>query len=212
MTGHQPTIAEVFSGQRLIPVLHAPDVDRAIGAVQALVDGGLAVIEIVLRTDAALQAVRAVSTAVPEAVIGVGTVRTPAELRAAVEAGAQFVVSPGTSARLYDAAAALAVAFLPGASTVTEVLDALDCGFETVKIFPAAQLGGPSYLDALSAVTQPARFVPTGGIGALDAAGYLSRASVVAVGGSFVCPSSLVAAHDWPAITVLAAAAARHSR
>ena len=210
--GARPTIGALLGAQRLIPVLEAPDIEAAIGAVRALVRGGLPVVEIVLRTGAALEAVRAVRRAVPDAVVGVGTVRTAHELRTAIEVGARFVVSPGTTTALYRAADELAVPFLPGAATPTEVLEAAARGFETVKIFPAAQLGGPSYIAALSAVTKPTRFVPTGGISAVDAVDYLACASVLAVGGSFVCPPALVAARDWPAISARAAEAMQWSR
>jgi 2-dehydro-3-deoxyphosphogluconate aldolase/(4S)-4-hydroxy-2-oxoglutarate aldolase len=192
----------------VVPVLAIDAVRTALPLAQALVAGGLPVLEITLRTAAALEIIRAISGEVEDAVVGAGTVLTPAQYRDAVAAGARFVVSPGVTPALLDVAEASSVPFLPGALTSSEVMRLLERGYGCLKFFPAEPAGGVAYLQALAAPLPDARFCPTGGIDAKLAPAYLALPNVVCIGGSWVAPRAAVAAGDWPAITQLARAAA----
>lgn len=194
------SVGALIGSQRVIPLIEAADPESALRACEALAAGGLRVIEIVLRTPAALDAVRLIRQALPHVVVAVGTVKTPAQMAEAVAAGAHFVVSPGTTEVLYDAALDLDVPFLPGTSTPGEVLRSESRGFDVVKVFPVVQLGGAAYLVALASVFPAMRFVPTGGITSDEAANYLAVTAVAAVGGSFPCPRSSIASGDWTGI------------
>jgi 2-dehydro-3-deoxyphosphogluconate aldolase/(4S)-4-hydroxy-2-oxoglutarate aldolase len=175
---------------------------------QALVAGGLGILEITLRTPAALKVIRAIAGEVEEAVVGAGTVLTPAQYRDAERAGARFVVSPGATDAVLSAARASTVPLLPAAATATEVMRLLEQGYRFLKFFPAEPAGGPAYLKALASPLPAARFCPTGGIDAARAPEYLKLSNVVCVGGSWVAPNTAVAAGDWQQITRLARAAA----
>lgn len=192
----------------MVPALAIDAVRTALPLAQALVAGGLPVLEITLRTPAALEIIRAISGEIEAAVVGAGTVLTPAQYRDAVRAGARFVVSPGATAALLDVAEARSVPFLPGAGTSSEVMRLLERGYGCLKFFPAEPGGGVAYLRALAGPLPDARFCPTGGIDAARAPAYLALPNVVCVGGSWVAPCDAVAAEDWPAITRLARAAA----
>jgi 2-dehydro-3-deoxyphosphogluconate aldolase/(4S)-4-hydroxy-2-oxoglutarate aldolase len=172
------------------------------------VDGGLAVLEVTLRTPAALEAIRTIAGEIENTVVGAGTVLDAGGYRAAERAGARFVVSPGVTSALLDAAAASPVPFLPGAATASEVMRLLEHGYRCLKFFPAEPAGGIAALQALAAPLPEARFCPTGGIDADRARAYLSLPNVLCVGGSWVAPRHAVAARDWPRITGLARAAA----
>jgi 2-dehydro-3-deoxyphosphogluconate aldolase / (4S)-4-hydroxy-2-oxoglutarate aldolase len=197
--GMAPVIAVV--------VLH--DASRAPGLARALVAGGIPVVEITLRTPAALDAARAAAAEVPEAVVGVGTVRSGADLDAALAAGAAFAVSPGAGPRLLDAAAEHPLPLLPGAVTPSEVMGLAERGYTRQKFFPAAAMGGPPVLKAFASPLPDVQFCPTGGVRPDTARGWLSLPNVRCVGGSWVAPRDAIAAGDWPRITALAAAAAR---
>lgn len=192
----------------VIPVLVVADWKQAVPLARALVAGGLPVLEFTLRTEAALDAVRAVAAEVPDAIVGTGTVRTPAQLEASAEAGAVFAVSPGGSPRLLDAAAEHPLPLLPGAVTASEVMALEERGYTRQKFFPAVAAGGPSVLKAFSSPLAGVVFCPTGGIRAHTAADWLSLPNVACVGGSWVAPNEAVASGDWDRITALAAAAA----
>ena len=194
------SVGALIGSQRVIPLIQTTNPESALQACRALADGGLRVIEIVLRTSVALDAVRLVRQALPHVVVAVGTVKTPSQMAEAVTAGAHLIVSPGTTVAMYDAARDLDVPFLPGTSTPSDVLLSESRGFEIVKVFPIAQLGGAAYLVALASVFPAMRFVPTGGITSDDVATYLAVAGVAAVGGSFPCPRSSVDSGDWTGI------------
>jgi 2-dehydro-3-deoxyphosphogluconate aldolase/(4S)-4-hydroxy-2-oxoglutarate aldolase len=198
----------LLAGTPVVPVLVIDSVASALPLARALVDGGLPVLEITLRTPAALDVIRAIAAEVDGAVVGAGTVLTSAQYGDAERAGARFVVSPGTTSTLLAAAAASAVPFLPGAVNATEVMRLLEQGFRCLKFFPAEPAGGVAYLEALAAPLPEARFCPTGGIDAVKARAYLSLPNVLCVGGSWVAPKDALAAGDWPRITGLARAAA----
>ena len=165
-------------------------------------------VELTLRTPVALEAIAAIAAEAPEVVIGAGTITTPEQADAAVEAGARFLVSPGATASLLGHLAALPVPSLPGTATVSEVLAAREAGFTEVKFFPAEASGGTAYLGALASVLPGVRFCPTGGITAESAPSYLALPNVACVGGSWLTPKDAVAAGDWGRITALAAATA----
>ena len=198
----------LLAGTPVVPVLVIDSVASALPLARALVDGGLPVLEITLRTPAALEIIRAIGGEIEAAVVGAGTVLTPQQYRDAARAGARFVVSPGATPALLDVAGASSVPFLPGAGTSSEVMRLLERGYGCLKFFPAEPAGGVAYLQALAAPLPDARFCPTGGIDAARAPAYLALPNVVCIGGSWVAPRDLVAAGDWPAITGLALAAA----
>jgi 2-dehydro-3-deoxyphosphogluconate aldolase/(4S)-4-hydroxy-2-oxoglutarate aldolase len=193
--------------QPVVPVLIIDDVDTAVPLARALVAGGLKAIEITLRTDAALEAVRRVAAEVEGAVVGAGTILNAKHFEAAVAAGSQFIVSPGTTQELLDAARASEIPLLPGAATASEVMALREEGYQVLKFFPAEQAGGAAYLKSLSSPLAGTLFCPTGGISLKNAKDYLSLPNVVCVGGSWVAPKELVAAGDWAGITKLAAEA-----
>jgi 2-dehydro-3-deoxyphosphogluconate aldolase/(4S)-4-hydroxy-2-oxoglutarate aldolase len=198
----------LLAGTPVVPVLAIDSVATALPLARALVDGGLRVLEITLRTPAALDVIRALAAEVEGAVVGAGTVLTAGQYQDAERAGARFVVSPGATDALLAAAAASAVPFLPGAVTASEVMRLLEQGYRFLKFFPAEPAGGVAYLEALAAPLPEARFCPTGGIDAVKARTYLSLPNVLCVGGSWVAPKDALAAGDWPRITRLARAAA----
>jgi 2-dehydro-3-deoxyphosphogluconate aldolase / (4S)-4-hydroxy-2-oxoglutarate aldolase len=196
----------------VIPVLVIEDVADALPLARALVRGGLAVLEITLRTDKALDCVRAIMAEVEGAVVGAGTVLTPAQLSSVEKLGCAFAVSPGSSPGLLDAAEASSVPLLPGAATASEAMSLLEQGYHLQKFFPAEPAGGVSYLSALSSPLPQVRFCPTGGITPGNASAYLALSNVITIGGSWMAPKKLLAAKDWAAVEVLAREAAHLRR
>lgn len=193
--------------QPVVPVLIVEDAKTAVPLARALVAGGLKAIEITLRTDAALEAVRLVAQEVEGAVVGAGTILNAAHYAAAVDAGSQFIVSPGTTQELLDVARQSDIPLLPGAATASEVMALREEGYKVLKFFPAEQAGGAAYLKALSSPLAGTLFCPTGGISLKNAMDYLSLPNVVCVGGSWVAPKELVSGGDWAGITKLASEA-----
>lgn len=191
---------------RIVPVVVVEDAGVAEPLADALIAGGLPVAEVTLRTAAGVAAIRTMA-ARGDLVVGAGTVTSPAQVEAAVDAGARFIVSPGTSAGVVAKAQELGVDVLPGVATATELQAAGELGVTTVKFFPASQAGGVAMIKALSAPFRQARFVPTGGVTAANAAEYLAIPSVVAVGGSWMVPASSLVAGDFEAIRKLTAQA-----
>ena len=213
MTPHQASDA-TLAWCRLapvIPVLMIRDAADALPLARALVAGGLPVLEVTLRTPAALKAIEAI-TGVEGAVVGAGTVLSPADAQAAQTAGAAFAVSPGATDRLLDACESRALPLLPGAATATEAMRLLERGYTTQKFFPAEVAGGAAALRALGGPLPQIAFCPTGGVSPANAPGYLALANVACVGGSWLAPADLLAAGDWDAITALARAAAQLPR
>lgn len=196
----------------VIPVLTIERLADAVPLARALVRGGLPVLEITLRTESALDALKAIATEVPDAVVGAGTVLTSDQLDRAKASGAQFAVSPGCTAGLAAAAVAAKLPFLPGVQTISEAMTLVDQGFRFLKFFPAGAAGGLDWLRSTAAPLAGVRFCPTGGIGADNAAAFLALSNVVCVGGSWVAPRISVAAGDWAEVERLAAAAARVKR
>ena len=192
----------------VMPVIVVPDAALAVDMARALVDGGLPVLEITLRTPAAFEAMRRIRDAVPGAVVGAGTVLDRAQWQRAVDSGAVFGVSPGLTAELAAAARASALPFLPGVATASEAMRAADEGFDTLKLFPAEAVGGRALLRSLHGPLPHLQFCPTGGIHAGNAAEYLALPNVGCVGGSWIAAEALVAARDWDRVRALASQSA----
>ncbi|MFE4577154.1 bifunctional 4-hydroxy-2-oxoglutarate aldolase/2-dehydro-3-deoxy-phosphogluconate aldolase [Streptomyces chartreusis] len=192
----------------VVPVVVIDDPSDAVPLARALVAGGLPAIEVTLRTPAALEAIGAVADAVPDAVVGAGTVITPEQVTLAVTAGARFLVSPGWTDLLLEAMRASGVPYLPGVSTTSEVVALLERGVREMKFFPAEAAGGTAYLKSLNGPLPQARFCPTGGIGPATAPDYLALPNVGCVGGSWMLPTDAVAARDWGRVEALAREAA----
>lgn len=208
MAGRREVGIEAIAARApVIPVLTIDRLADAVPLGQALVRGGLPVLEITLRTETALEAVRQIVLSVPGAVVGVGTVMTPVQMRQARDAGAGFAVSPGCTDALAAAAADVGMPYLPGIQTVSEAMSLSDKGYRLLKFFPADATGGVTWLKAVAAPLPGLRFCPTGGIGESTAPSYLGLANVACVGGSWVAPTDAVAAQDWTRIERLAAAA-----
>lgn len=207
----QKTAHDLCSFAPVIPVLVIDDLATALPLAQALVTGGLPVLEVTLRTPCAYDAIQEMSK-VEGAFVGAGTVLNDSHLRKALDAGATFSVSPGSTERLIDAHLEAGVAFLPGAATASEMMRLADRGFNMLKFFPAESSGGAPALKSFSSPLSGISFCPTGGVSPANVERYLGLPNVVCVGGSWVAPASLVAAGDWEGITTLAKDAAALSR
>jgi 2-dehydro-3-deoxyphosphogluconate aldolase/(4S)-4-hydroxy-2-oxoglutarate aldolase len=192
----------------VIPVIVIERADDAVPMARALFDGGVRVLEVTMRTSAALAAIAAIARSIPDVIVGAGTVRSDADARAALAAGARFAVSPGISPRVAAACREIGLALLPGVATASEVMLAADHGFRFLKFFPAAAAGGLGVLKAWASVFADISFCPTGGITAASAPDYLALANVKVVGGSWLTPADALAAEDWPRIERLAREAA----
>ncbi len=188
----------------VIPVLEFHSVDEALHVSEALVTGGLPLLEITLRTPVALEAIKAVAAALPQACVGAGTVLNVEQLHAVRDAGAQFAVSPGLTPALAEGAQGAGISLLPGVATASEAMAALEAGFTFLKFFPAQAAGGVPMLKSLGGPLPQLRFCPTGGIDAALAPTYLALPNVVCVGGSWVVPKDAVAIGDWGRIRTLA--------
>ena len=202
-------IRQIMQAAPVIPVLVIDDPDTAEPLAQALVEGGLRVLEITLRTDTAMQSIVNIKAALPDAIVGAGTVNNLAQLRACADANVDFMVSPGFHQPLLDAANEAAIAYLPAAATAGEVLRALNAGLDSLKFFPASAAGGIPMLKALAGPYAEVQFCPTGGVNEGNFKDYLALPNVTCVGGSWVAPGKLIAAAQWQQIKALAEAASR---
>jgi 2-dehydro-3-deoxyphosphogluconate aldolase/(4S)-4-hydroxy-2-oxoglutarate aldolase len=200
-------VIDAIGEVRIVPVLTIDDAPDAPGLASALVDGGLPVVEITLRTPAAIEAIRLVTTEVSAAVVGAGTVTSATAAAAAIDAGARFIVSPGLDEGVIMSARDRGVPVIPGIATATELMRAVNLGVDVVKLFPAEVVGGAGMITALSAVWPDVRFMPTGGVSSANARGYLALRQVLAVGGSWMVRRSAVVSRDWASVTGSAAAA-----
>jgi len=203
MTANE-TIAHVVSIGPVIPVLQFDDVAQGEAVCRALYAGGVKVMEITLRTDAGLQVIERASKIAEDIVVGVGTLTHPGQCAAAVKAGATFGVSPGLTRELDQAAKDAGLPLLPGVMTPSEIIAALEAGYEIVKFFPAQQAGGIAMLQAFQGPFPTLKFCPTGGITYENAPNYLALPNVVCVGGSWLTPKTLMQAQNWHEITHLA--------
>lgn len=190
----------------VIPVVVLDDPESAVPLARALVDGGIRIIELTLRTPSALESMRRIAAEVPEIILGAGTVAAPKQAGEAAAAGATFLVSPGTTPTLLDAMQQTGLTLLPGCSSISEALVLRERGLTELKFFPAESAGGTAYLSALGGPLPDLRFCPTGGITVDTAAGYLALANVGCVGGSWLTPARSVAERDWDAVTEVARA------
>lgn len=198
---------ELLEKAPVVPVVVIDDASRAVPVAQALVDGGLPVIEVTMRTAAAADAIAAIAADVPGALIGAGTVLSSEQAHAIVKAGAKFIVSPGLHDDVVAAANELSVPIIPGVATATEAQYAWNLGLRILKFFPAGQAGGIPMIKALAAVFRDVRFMPTGGVSAKNLADYLEIPAVLACGGSWLTPADAVESGDYDRITELAAEA-----
>ena len=192
----------------VVPVLAIADLGQAVPLARTLVDAGLPVLEVTLRTTVALEAIRRIRDEVAGAIVGAGTVLTAADFAAVEKAGAAFAIAPGATDALYAAARASAVPFLPGIATASELMRGLEQGYRRLKFFPAESSGGIAALRAFAGPFPQAKFCPTGGIDAANAPSYLALANVLTVGGSWMVPGDALAAGDWTRIGELASRAA----
>ncbi|KAA0910565.1 bifunctional 4-hydroxy-2-oxoglutarate aldolase/2-dehydro-3-deoxy-phosphogluconate aldolase [Pusillimonas sp. ANT_WB101] len=195
---------ELLEQSQVMPVMVIQDITTAVDLARALIQGGVRTLEITLRSEHALDAIRLISQEVPDALVGAGTVRTPAQFEAAIEAGAAFCVSPGLTPSLARSAHQFGVPFLPGIATASESMFAADQGFSVQKLFPAEAVGGVGLLKALYGPLPDIVFCPTGGINATNARQYLALPNVKCVGGSWLTPEAAVAEKRWDVIAALA--------
>ncbi len=209
---HTKATLEVMHRAPVIPVLTIDHVESGVELARTLVSAGLMVLEITLRTPSALAAIKAIADAVPGAVVGAGTIIEASQIDACVAAGATFLVSPGTTPGLIQAAQGAPVPFLPGVATASEAMHLREHGFRAMKFFPAESAGGTGALSSLAGPLADLVFCPTGGIDAARAPAYLALHNVACIGGSWMVPKSAVAKGDYATIHTLAAAAARLPR
>ncbi|WP_370400170.1 bifunctional 4-hydroxy-2-oxoglutarate aldolase/2-dehydro-3-deoxy-phosphogluconate aldolase [Sulfitobacter sp. JB4-11] len=199
---------EICEMAPIIPVLVVHDPAHARPLAEALVAGGLPVLEVTLRTPAALEVIAEMAQ-VDGGIVGAGTLVTPADVTSSIVAGARFGVSPGATDVLLDAAEQQELPMLPGAASASEAMALLARGYDMLKFFPAEAAGGAPFLKSLSSPLPQISFCPTGGVGPDNALDYLSLPNVICAGGSWVAPGDLVAAQDWEGITALARDAAK---
>jgi 2-dehydro-3-deoxyphosphogluconate aldolase/(4S)-4-hydroxy-2-oxoglutarate aldolase len=207
-----PIMHALFRGTSVIPVLTIERERDAVPLARALSEGGLSVIEVALRTPAAIAAIAAILRELPHIIVGAGTLQRAADVAAAVHAGARFLVSPGTTPELAASALATELPYLPGVATPSEVMAARALGICMMKLFPARALGGIGLLQALAPVFPGVAFCPTGGIDEREAADYLALPNVPMVGGSWMAPKDAIASGDWPRIRRLTERAAAIGR
>ena len=198
------SLIQRLSKAPIVPLVQADDPAIAKATVQALIEGGLTVVEVVLRTENAMACVREVVRAFPQAMVGAGTVLNEEQARESIDAGAAFIVSPGLDEGVVKTAQAASLPVLPGITTTTELQHAWNLGLRAVKFFPAEQAGGPAMLKALLSVFPQVRFMPTGGVSAANLAGYLALPQVFACGGSWLTPTAAIVEGDYAAVTRLA--------
>jgi 2-dehydro-3-deoxyphosphogluconate aldolase/(4S)-4-hydroxy-2-oxoglutarate aldolase len=204
-----PTLAATVEKAGIVAVLVVDDANDAVPLARALLAGGVNVMELTLRTPAALDALREIKANVPEMLAGVGTILTTEQVDAVVAAGASFGVAPGCNPRILAAARAAGLSFAPGVSTATDIEIAVENGCKVLKLFPSEPLGGLAYLKAVAApyAHLGLKYIPLGGVNAKNMAAYLSEPLIAALGGSWLAPRDLVKAGNWDAITALAAEA-----
>jgi len=208
----QEIVERISSATPVLPVVVIEDAEAAVPLAKTLFEAGLIAIEITLRTPAALSAIRAIARDVPQMLLSAGTVLNAADLRAARDAGATFAISPGATPALLAAAKDQGIPLIPGVATASEVMQAIEAGYQFCKYFPAAVAGGIEGLKALGGPFPAMKFCPTGGVSATNAHEYLRLPNVVCVGGSWLTPAAAMRAKDWKAIEKLAIDATQNLR
>jgi len=198
--------AWIKNSKPVIPVIVIDELEHAVPLAKALVAGGVKLLEVTMRTNAALAAIEKISAEVPDAIVGVGTVTSANHIQQAYDAGAQFALSPGISDGLIAKAQTLKLPFMPGVMTPSDIMLGLEANLTQFKFFPAQQAGGTAMLKAFAGPFPQVTFCPTGGISQNNAQEYLALENVMAVGGSWLCSKALVHAKDWTAIEALAKA------
>lgn len=201
-------IRDIMRASPVMPVIVLDSVDDAVPLAKALVAGGIRVLEVTLRTAAGMASIEAISRAVPEAIVGVGTVTRPEQFAQVKAAGAQFAVTPGLTRELAVAARQADLPLLPGVMTPSEVIAAMAEGFDAMKLFPAEQAGGIGMIKAMGGPFPDVLFCPTGGVTVESAPKYLALKNIGCVGGSWLVPKEMLANGNWAGITALAAQAA----
>ena len=202
----------LLAGNRIVPVVVLADASAAVPVARALLDGGIAVAEITLRTDDAVDGIRAIATEVPDMLVGAGSIRTPEQMKVVQDAGAAFCVSPGASSALLDAAEELRMPFVPGAATPSEMIGLFERGYRLQKFFPAEQAGGAGFLKSVGGPLPDIAFMPTGGITPANADQYLRLANVACIGGSWIAPVGKQSSGDFSSISDLARESLQLSR
>jgi 2-dehydro-3-deoxyphosphogluconate aldolase/(4S)-4-hydroxy-2-oxoglutarate aldolase len=197
------TIKEIMAISPIVPVMVINNVEHAVPLAHALVKGGLKVLEITLRTPAALESIRRIRAEVPDAIVGAGTIINIETLNKAIDAGAEFIVSPGTTDKMIDAALATGGPLLPGIANPSQAMNLLEKGITEMKFFPAEAAGGVPMLKSIGAPIPQISFCPTGGVSQKNVKEYYNLSNVACVGGSWMCAASLVDAEDWDEITRL---------
>ncbi|GAA0286227.1 bifunctional 4-hydroxy-2-oxoglutarate aldolase/2-dehydro-3-deoxy-phosphogluconate aldolase [Psychrosphaera haliotis] len=196
--------ADVFAAGPVVPVLVIDRVEDAVPIANALVAGGIKVLEVTLRTPVAMDVIREIATHCPEAIIGAGTVTNAEQLKQVTEAGAKFAISPGLTPDLLDAGNNGSIALIPGVSSISELMVGLDKGYSHFKFFPAEASGGVQSLKSIGGPFPGVKFCPTGGINPSNYQDYLALDNVLCCGGSWLCPDSVVKEQNWDEITRLA--------
>jgi 2-dehydro-3-deoxyphosphogluconate aldolase / (4S)-4-hydroxy-2-oxoglutarate aldolase len=200
--------SKLLAGSRIVPVVVLHNAEVAVPLARALLEAGLGVIEVTLRTADALQGMEQIAKSVPEMIVGAGSVRRPEHFVECVNAGARFAVCPGYSERLLDAAATHKMPFIPGAATASEMIALYEHGYTLQKFFPAELAGGRAYLKAVGAPLPEVRFMPTGGVSPDNVLDYLALGNVACVGGSWITPPDLQSKGDFAGIQAIARGAA----
>lgn len=195
------TVGELLNGQKIVPVVVIEDEPQALGLANALLAGGVSVIEITLRSKFGLDAIALVKQECPQMLVLAGTVNSKSDMRAAVAAGADGIISPGLTKSLARTARKLKIPYLPGVATASDILRAMNYGITECKLFPATVVGGVSALKAFAGPFPDMKFCPTGGVSKDNAAEFLALSNVMCVGGSWLAPGDMVKAHDWNGIS-----------
>lgn len=199
--------SEVFASGPVVPVLVIENVEDAVPIAEAMMAGGIKVLEVTLRTPAAIEVIRQIATNCPDAIVGAGTVTNAKQLQQVTEAGAKFAISPGLTSDLLDAGNDGSIALIPGIASISELMKGLDKGYTHFKFFPAEASGGVQSLKSIGGPFPDVRFCPTGGINPGNYKDYLSLNNVMCCGGSWLCPDAVVKEKRWQEITRLAAEA-----
>ena len=194
----------LLTGHSVIPVITLDRVEDAVPLAEALVAGGIKVLEVTLRTDAAVEGIRQIVKHVPEAIVGTGTVCTEQQIKLSEDLGCQFMISPGATENLLQAGERSDIPFLPGISSVSELMRGMEYGYRNFKFFPAEAAGGPAVLKAMAGPFGDIGFCPTGGIGLHNAMEYLALPNVLCVGGSWIAQTKLINEQRWSEIETLA--------
>lgn len=201
------SVADLFAKGPVVPVIVIRELEHAVPLAKALIAGGISVLEVTLRTPVALEAIRKIADEVPDAIIGAGTVTNKKQLQQVIDAGAMFAISPGLTSELLDAGNESPIALIPGVSSISELMNGLDKGYDHFKFFPAEASGGLKAIQSIGGPFPDVTFCPTGGIGPKNYLDYLAQPNIRCVGGSWLAPDDAVQNGEWQRITDLAAQA-----